>query len=85
MSYRPAVEADQNLVRNIAWERIHQLHYWRFETAVINAKKPCSGIPDHLSRLDHACSNRLNSAIMSLETCRSCAGQTEIVARTNYR
>lgn len=82
--YHPATESDRHLVRIIAWERIHQLHYWRFETNIINANKPCPGIISLLSRLDYACSTRLNNAIMSLETGHSRVGQIEIAARTDY-
>ena len=82
--YRPETEAAQHLVRIAARYRLFQLHYWRFETAIIDANKPCPGILNLLSRLDYSGSKRLNNAIMRLETGRTHIGMIEIAARTNY-
>ena len=74
----------QHLVRAIAWQRIHQFHYWRFETAIIDANKPCAGVLSLLSCLDYACSKPLAHAIISLETGPFLVGMIKTAERTQH-
>jgi hypothetical protein len=82
--YPPRTPAEQRLIEIVARERIYQLHYWRFETAIINANQPCPGILCRLSRLEYACSKRLVAALTALADGRPATQNTKTPERTVY-